>query len=193
MKKCILIHINDGKAEELHNGDFMFVERFKKTEEIINKYLSQGYEVKQIIPNYSPSLQGEENFTFYEAGITIYFEKTDFNEPKSNETKDFQFDDFPFDLDSSINEDESINDIIELYLDPTSEFTATDLNELLESMDHSRTTVDMILDAVDSYDIWELYNILFTQYRDLLSDKEYENLLEKYNSIFDIPMPGITD
>ena len=60
-------------------------------------------------------------------------------------------------------------------------------------MNYSRTTVDMILDVVDSYDIWELYNILFTKYRDLLSDKEYANLVKKYNGIFDIPMPGITD
>lgn len=65
MKKCILIHINDGNAEVLQNGNFMFVERFIKAEEIINKYLARGYEVKQIIPNYSPSQQGEGNMTFY--------------------------------------------------------------------------------------------------------------------------------
>lgn len=193
MKKCILIHINDRDAEVLQNGNFMFVERFVKAEEIINKYLAQGYEVKQIIPNYSPSQQGERNFTFYKAGITVYFEKTVLNDPQPNETEDYKFADFPIDMNSSINEEVSIHDIIELYLDPTSEITGIELNELLESIDYSRTAVDMILDAVDSYDIWELYNILFTKYRDLLSDKEYANLVKKYNGIFDIPMPGITD
>lgn len=193
MKKCILIHINDRDAEVLQNENFMFVERFVKAEEIINKYLAQGYEVKQIIPNYSPSQQGERNFTFYKAGITVYFEKTVLNDPQPNETEDYKFADFPIDMNSSINEEVSIHDIIELYLDPTSEITGIELNELLESIDYSRTAVDMILDVVDSYDIWELYNILFTKYRDLLSDKEYANLVKKYNGIFDIPMPGITD
>lgn len=75
MKKCLLIHINDGSPEELQNGNFMFVERFPRAEEIIEKYLSQGYEVKQIIPDYSPALQGEGNPTFYQTGITVYFEK----------------------------------------------------------------------------------------------------------------------
>ena len=193
MKKCILIHINDRDAEVLQNENFMFVERFVKAEEIINKYLAQGYEVKQIIPNYSPSQQGERNFTFYKAGITVYFEKTVLNDPQPNETEDYKFADFQFHMNSSINEEVSIHDIIELYLDPTSEITGIELNELLESIDYSRTAVDMILDVVDSYDIWELYNILFTKYRDLLSDKEYANLVKKYNGIFDIPMPGITD
>ena len=194
MKKCILIHINDGNAEVLQNGNFMFVERFVKAEEIINKYLAQGYEVKQIIPNYSPSQQGEGNMTFYKAGITVYFEKSEITETELDEflesTGHFKT---TVDIDSSINEDVSISDVIEAYLDPTSEITETELNEFLESLEHSRTTVDMILDVVDSYDIWELYNSLFTQYRDLLSDKEYDNLVEKYNDIFDLPIPEITD
>ena len=75
MKKCILIHINDGNTEVLRNGNYMFIERLPKTEEVIEQYLSQGYEVKQIIPDYSPAEQGEGNFTFYKGGITIYFEK----------------------------------------------------------------------------------------------------------------------
>jgi len=75
MKKCVLIHINDGNAKVLHNENFMFVEQFTKTEEIIEQYLSQDYEVRQIIPDYSPDLQGEGNLTFFKGGIIIYFEK----------------------------------------------------------------------------------------------------------------------
>lgn len=75
MKKCILIHINDGNEEILKNGNRIFIERFIQTEEIIEKYLSQGYEVKQIIPDYSPAQQGDGNFTFYKGGINVYFEK----------------------------------------------------------------------------------------------------------------------
>lgn len=75
MKKCVLIHINDGNADVVQNGNRMFIERFTRTEEVIEQYLSQGYEVKQIIPDYSPAEQGEGNFTFYKGGITLYFEK----------------------------------------------------------------------------------------------------------------------
>ena len=56
-----------------------------------------------------------------------------------------------------------------------------------------RLIAQMVEESYNIYDIWELYNILFTKYRDLLSDKEYANLVKKYNGIFDIPMPGITD
>jgi len=77
MKKCILIHVNDAKEEVLHDKDFLYVERFPKTEKIIEDYLSKGYEVKQIIPSYAPSTQKEGNYTFYVSGITIYFEKVE--------------------------------------------------------------------------------------------------------------------
>lgn len=137
--------------------------------------------------------EGFKNIDDELKSYTDYFEKIVLNDPQPNETEDYKFANFPIDMNSSIDEEVSIHDIIELYLDPTSEITGSALNELLESMDYSRTTVDMILDVVDSYDIWELYNILFTKYRDLLSDKEYANLVKKYNGIFDIPMLGITD
>ena len=75
MKKCVLIHINEGHKDVLQNENFMFIERYTKTEEIIEQYLSQGYEVKQIIPEYSPEEQGEGNYTFYKSGVTIYFER----------------------------------------------------------------------------------------------------------------------
>lgn len=75
MKKCVVIHVNDGKPEELHNGDHMFIERFPRTERIIEEYLAKGYELKQMIPDYTPAMQEEGNFTFFKGGVTIYFEK----------------------------------------------------------------------------------------------------------------------
>lgn len=110
----------------------MLVERFVKAEEIINKYLAQGYEVKQIIPNYSPSQQGEGNMTFYKAGITVYFEKSEISETELDEflesTGHFRT---TVDIDSSINEDVSISDVIEAYLDPTQKLLRLSLMNFL--------------------------------------------------------------
>lgn len=75
MKKCILVHVNDGEPEILRNDDRMFIEHFMRAEKVIEDYISQGYEVKQIIPDYEPSVQETGNFTFYKSGMIIYFEK----------------------------------------------------------------------------------------------------------------------
>ena len=75
MKKCAIIHVCDGNAEIVENKNRLLIERFTHSEEVIEQYLSQGYEVKHIIPDYSPAVQGEGNPTFFKGGITIYFEK----------------------------------------------------------------------------------------------------------------------
>ena len=76
MKECKIIHINDGNPIEVSNGNRFFQECFPQTEEVINDYLNQGFEVKQIIPQYSPAIQEEGNFSFYKSGILIYLERT---------------------------------------------------------------------------------------------------------------------
>jgi hypothetical protein len=53
----------------------MFVESYPDAANIINDYLEQGYEVKQIIPEFCPAIQEEGVFTFYKDGFTVYFEK----------------------------------------------------------------------------------------------------------------------
>lgn len=75
MKKCKLIHINDGAAETLENGNFHFVEEFTWAEEYLNQYLRQGYEVRQMIPEVTPAIQRNGTYSFYKSGFTVYMEK----------------------------------------------------------------------------------------------------------------------
>lgn len=75
MKECKLIHINDGNEETLQNGNYLFVEEFPRTAEIIAGYLNQGYEVKQIIPDVTPNILQEGAYTFYKGGIVVYLER----------------------------------------------------------------------------------------------------------------------
>lgn len=75
MKECKIVQINDGNHVEIQNGNFLFVEEFPKTAEIINKYLAEGYEVKHIIPQFSPASQKSDGYSFYKDGIMLYLEK----------------------------------------------------------------------------------------------------------------------
>ena len=194
MKKCILIHINDGNAEVLQNGNFLLVERFVKAEQVIEEYLSQGYEVKQMIPDYSPVKQADGSYAFNKGSVTIYFEKSDPDDQQANAYGSTRIADFPANVPYSSDEEPdlegvSLEQVIEWYLDPSSKVSETELQEYLESMEYSRETVDQLLETVRSYDIWEVYNALLTQYRDFLTDDEYAELIDAYNETFDAPLP----
>jgi len=75
MKKCKIIHINDGTAQVTTNGSGHFVEEYPWSEKLIDDYLNQGYELKQMFPNYTPNIQEEGMYSFYIGGFTIYMEK----------------------------------------------------------------------------------------------------------------------
>ena len=75
MKKVKILHINDGNSEVVTNGDRMFIETFPKAQNEIEKYLNEGWEVKQMIPEVSPAINKEGAYTFYESGFTVYMEK----------------------------------------------------------------------------------------------------------------------
>ncbi len=75
MKKVIILHINDGNSEVATNGNRMFVETFPKAQSEIEKYLNEGWEVKQMIPEVTPSVNKEGAYSFYKSGFTIYMEK----------------------------------------------------------------------------------------------------------------------
>ena len=75
MKKCKIICINDGTAKVMTNGEHHFVEEFLWAEELINSYLEQGYEVKQMISNVTPNVQKEGDYTFFMGGFALYLEK----------------------------------------------------------------------------------------------------------------------
>ncbi len=75
MKKCKIIHINDGSHETITNSNFHFAEEFPWAESVINEYLNDGYEVKQMIPEITPSKVETGTVAFYKSGFTVYLEK----------------------------------------------------------------------------------------------------------------------
>lgn len=77
MKECKVIHINDGVANVIQNGDRHFVEEFPWTDNFLNNYLAQGYEVKHIMPNITPNILEKGCYPFFIGGFTVYLEKED--------------------------------------------------------------------------------------------------------------------
>lgn len=75
MKKCKILHIHDGNAVELHNGNRFFMEEYIRAEEEVDKLLEEGYVVKNIIPDVTPAIQREGSYSFYKGGFVVYLEK----------------------------------------------------------------------------------------------------------------------
>lgn len=75
MKTCKIIRINDGRPKTIQNEDYMYIQEMCKTAEIIESYINDGYEVKQIFPTYDPATQEEDNYTFYKCGVIVYLER----------------------------------------------------------------------------------------------------------------------
>lgn len=76
MKKLVkLINVNDGKAKEFQNGDWMHVETYPRTEKIISAFLSQGWELSSYTQRYRPAALESGNFAFYMEGRDLLFEK----------------------------------------------------------------------------------------------------------------------
>lgn len=74
MKECKILHINDGSAKELANGNFHFMEEYEWAEEVLRAYLEKGYEVRQMIPNLTPG-RLERGVAFYDTGFLVYLER----------------------------------------------------------------------------------------------------------------------
>ena len=75
MKKCKVIHINDGTASVRENGKFRFVEEFDFTESYLNDLLSKGWEVKHMVPEVTLAIQCDGSYSFYKSGYTFYLER----------------------------------------------------------------------------------------------------------------------
>lgn len=75
MKICKLVHINDGKEKEIQNGDFMLVEEYPRTDAMISELLNDGYELKHMVPDFTPAVQKPGCYAFYKGGFVFYFEK----------------------------------------------------------------------------------------------------------------------
>jgi len=87
MKECKIIHINDGSHRTLTNGNFHYAEDFPWAEKMLEEHLNAGYQIVQMIPEYTPASR-TDGLTFYKSGFTVvliresreydaYFERED--------------------------------------------------------------------------------------------------------------------
>lgn len=75
MKKCKLIHINDGNPREIRNCDRLFMEDIPRVEDLLDHWLNKGWVVKQMMPLYEPNQLEQGAIGFYLSGINVYLEK----------------------------------------------------------------------------------------------------------------------
>lgn len=71
-----LITVNDGKCEDFHNGDFLSVIDYPRTEAIISAFLDDGYVLESRTQRITPSVQEEGAYSFYIGGWDLLFTKT---------------------------------------------------------------------------------------------------------------------
>lgn len=74
MKECKIIHINDGNPQEITNGNFLFVEEYLCASESVNQYLEDGWEVRTMIPEFTPNMR-DRSPAFFCGGFTVYLER----------------------------------------------------------------------------------------------------------------------
>ena len=75
MKKCKLIHINDGNPREIRNCDRLFMEDIPRVEDLLDHWINKGWVVKQMMPLYEPNQLEQGAIGFYLSGINVYLEK----------------------------------------------------------------------------------------------------------------------
>ena len=135
MKKCRIVHINDGNHRELRNGGRFFAEHSPKMEEKLNQLLALGYEVKHVVSQYSPSIQGETgNYMFYKSGYTFYLEK-EFADGDMNDDEEFE-EIFFSDNDAEYPDNyEAGSEEYENFVKVLNQLSADDLRHLLDELD----------------------------------------------------------
>ena len=75
-KECKIIHINDGSTTVQQNENYHFVESFDWTAEYIQRLMNEGWEVKHMVSEVSPAIQGDEgSYNFYKSGWTFFLER----------------------------------------------------------------------------------------------------------------------
>lgn len=85
-KQCKVIHINDSSASVRENGNFHFIEEFDWIESYLNRFLSEGWEVKHMVPEVTPAIQGDGSYCFYKSGFTFYLEREESGEDCATDT-----------------------------------------------------------------------------------------------------------
>ena len=62
------------------------------------------------------------------------------------------------------------------------------MEEYVDNMPHTRESVEEMLDAILSWDMWEICRKLLTEFEDLLTDVEIKQLKNRYAELFDVPL-----
>lgn len=66
------------------------------------------------------------------------------------------------------------------------EYFFYDLQDILDKLEPSKESVSLLLDAIDSFDIKELYDTIFdNRFIGYVSESKVSELKEKYNFLFD--------
>ena len=65
MKESRVIHIRDGSPRMISNRIDLFVEEYAVTEQILNRYLTAGWEICSVIPDGAPNASGCSGFTVF--------------------------------------------------------------------------------------------------------------------------------
>ena len=74
-KECKILHINDGSAKVMLNKNFHFMEEYHWAEQILETYLDQGFVIRQMIPNFTPSRGTPGSYAFYDTGFVVILER----------------------------------------------------------------------------------------------------------------------
>ncbi len=67
-----------------------------------------------------------------------------------------------------------------------------ELDNALEALPITRESTETVLDAVDQFDIPELYNALFYKFESFLTEAEKKEIITRYKRTFDLtvlPLP----
>lgn len=59
------------------------MEEFNFTESYLNDLLSKGWEVKHMVLEVTPAIQGDGSYSFYKSGYTFYLERKENGEDSS--------------------------------------------------------------------------------------------------------------
>lgn len=70
MKECKVIHITDGTPEELEIDSRFYAEEYRSSGRLISRYLNDGYEIAQIIPDTTDISQ---SLPYHKTGFTVFF------------------------------------------------------------------------------------------------------------------------
>lgn len=71
MKECRVIHIHDGDAQELTNGNWHTASEYEWAGNMLSLYLNAGYEIQHVIPEVCPAQQRPGCYSFYKDGFTV--------------------------------------------------------------------------------------------------------------------------